>query len=90
MLHIALFSRDGIAPSELLQIRREQLHPYDGVKFPMGEVIDVEHLGGSPTKMLRDRFQVTLSNGTQFVSQKLLLATGVKDILPAIKRFAEL
>lgn len=78
----SFFSRDGIAPSELLQIGREQLHLYDGVKFQMGEVIDARNLG--------NQFQVTLNNDAQFTSRKLLLATGVKDILPAIEGFAEL
>jgi thioredoxin reductase len=77
----SFFSRDGIAPAELLQIGREQLQPYD-VEIRQGEVVDAEQVG--------DRFQVTLSNGDQFVGRKLLLATGMKDTLPSIKGFAEL
>lgn len=76
------FSRDGIPPAELLQIGREQLRLYNSVKFQTGEVIDAEHLG--------NHFQVTLNNGTQFLTRKLLLATGVRDILPSIEGFAEL
>jgi thioredoxin reductase len=57
------------------------LQPYD-VKIREGEVVDAENLG--------DRFQVTLSDGKQFVGRKLLLATGMKDMLPAIDGFAEL
>ncbi|MBW4459091.1 MAG: NAD(P)/FAD-dependent oxidoreductase [Nodosilinea sp. WJT8-NPBG4] len=75
------FSRDGISPTELLQIGREQLHPYD-VEIQAGEVVNAQKLG--------DRFQVTLSDGNQFVGRKLLLATGMKDSLPAIDGFAEL
>jgi len=78
----AFFSRDGIAPAQLLQIGREQLRPYDGVEIMVGEVVDAQKLG--------DRFQVTLSDGKQFVSRKLLLATGMKDTLPPIDGFAEL
>lgn len=77
----SFFSRDGIAPAELLQIGREQLQPYD-VKIREGEVVDAENLG--------DCFQVTLSNGDQFIGRKLLLATGMKDVLPSIEGFAEL
>ncbi|MBD2076839.1 NAD(P)/FAD-dependent oxidoreductase [Phormidium sp. FACHB-592] len=76
------FSRDGISPAELLQIGREQLRPYDGVEIQVGEVVDAQKLG--------DRFQVTLGDGNQFVGRKLLLATGMKDSLPAIDGFAEL
>jgi thioredoxin reductase len=75
------FSRDGIAPAELLQIGREQLQPYD-VEIWQGEVIDAENLG--------HRFQVTLRDGKRFVGRKLLLATGMKDTLPSIEGFAEL
>jgi thioredoxin reductase len=76
------FSRDGIAPAQPLQIGREQLRPYDGVEIHVGEVVDAQKLG--------DRFQVTLSDGNQFVTRKLLLATGMKDTLPPIDGFAEL
>ncbi len=84
------FSRDGIAPAQLLQIGREQLHPYDGVEIQVGEVVDAQKLGDYPSGTLRDRFQVTLSDGKQFIGRKLLLATGMKDTLPSIDGFAEL
>ena len=92
------FSRDGIAPAQLLQIGREQLRPYDGVEIQVGEVVDAEKLDDYPsakadatrTGTLRDRFPVTLSDGKQFVGRKLLLATGMKDTLPSIDGFAEL
>ncbi|NJR52360.1 MAG: NAD(P)/FAD-dependent oxidoreductase [Leptolyngbyaceae cyanobacterium CSU_1_3] len=77
----SFFSRDGTSPEALLQIGREQLQPYD-VEIQMDEVVDAENLG--------DRFQITLSNGRQFVGRKLLLATGMKDTLPSIEGFAEL
>jgi thioredoxin reductase len=83
------FSRDGIAPAELLQIGREQLQPYD-VEIRQGEVINAENLGDYPSGTLRERFQVTLSNGDQFLGRRLLLATGMKDTLPSIEGFAEL
>jgi thioredoxin reductase len=85
----SFFSRDGIAPAELLQIGREQLQPYD-VKILEGEVVDAENLGNYPSGTLRDRFRVTLSNGDQLMGRKLLLATGMKDMLPSIEGFAEL
>ncbi|MBD2533654.1 hypothetical protein H6G97_30525 [Nostoc flagelliforme FACHB-838] len=34
------FSRDGISPVQLLQIGREQLHPYDDVEIQVGEVVE--------------------------------------------------
>lgn len=35
----SFFSRDGIAPSELLQIGREQLQKYETVKFQTGKAM---------------------------------------------------
>jgi thioredoxin reductase len=81
-------SRDGIAPLELLQIGREQLAKYDTVKFYSGKVIDAQHLAATQTE--RDGFEVTLDNGERFTARKLLLATGVKDILPDLDGFTEL
>jgi thioredoxin reductase len=81
-------SRDGIAPLELLQIGREQLAKYDTVKLHSGKVIDAQHLAATQTG--RDGFEVTLDNGERFTARKLLLATGVKDILPDLDGFTEL
>jgi len=81
------FSRDGIAPSELLQLRREQLHKYENVRFQIGKAIDAKPLG-QPEKP--DRFQVMLDTGEQFTTRKVLLATGVTDKLPAIAGFTQL
>ena len=75
-------SRDGIAPAELLKIGREQLRPYKSVEIQLGEVIDAKHLG--------DYFQITFNNGTQYVSRKILLATGISYILPNIEGLAPL
>lgn len=69
-------TRDGINPGELLRLAREELVVY-GVEY---QRIEVEHAcaheGG---------FRVTLANGTDCFSRKLLLATGVKDKLPEIE-----
>jgi thioredoxin reductase len=69
-------SRDGIQPGELLRLGREQLCKYESVELRTIEVIDAVRDG--------KHFQVTFEEGTQFVSRKLLLATGVVDALPAI------
>jgi thioredoxin reductase len=83
-------SRDGLAPLELLQIGREQLAKYDSVKFHSGKVIDAQHLDSSATGTGRDCFEVTIDNGERLAARKLLLATGVRDILPDLDGFAEL
>src|SRR5437764_1241921 len=67
------FTRDGMPPEELLRIGRQQLQPY-GVEFCCIEVTQACIDGES--------FRVTLADGAELFSRKLLLATGVKDHLP--------
>lgn len=70
------FTRDGIAPAELLRIGREELLPYGTVEWRAVTVTDVHRLP--------DGFAVTLADGTAVTARKLLLATGVVDRLPAV------
>jgi thioredoxin reductase len=69
-------TRDGIHPSELLKIARDQLSPYKTVKLQHGEAVDVirSHVG----------FEVILSNQDRVQCKKLLFATGVTDNLPEV------
>lgn len=76
-----LLSRDGIAPTQLLQIGREQLHPYSNVEWREIEVLDA--------LPMEDGFKIALGNGVQEEARVLLLATGVRDVLPNIQGFAE-
>ena len=77
-----LFTRDGILPAHLLQIGREQLRPYPNIVFRPIEATDAS-LG-------EDGVVVTLADGVQVFARKLLMATGIKDELPAIEGFAQL
>ena len=74
-------SRDGIAPLELLEIAREQMQPYDTVRFEKMEVVDA--------RAIPRGFELTLQDGRTLACRKLLLATGVKDNLPPIKNVTE-
>jgi thioredoxin reductase len=74
-------SRDGINPLELLQIAREQLRQYDSVEIQPCLVVDAECIPGG--------FAAVCSDGTRFTARKMLLATGVVDLLPPVGRIAE-
>src|SRR5436190_23416516 len=74
-------TRDGIRPAELLQIARQQLEPYDTVKSREARVIDASAVDGG--------FDLTLHDGTSIRCRKLLLATGVTDVLPPIPGFGD-
>jgi thioredoxin reductase len=72
----SVFTRDGAAPSDLLSIGRAQIDAYGvelrGVGVAHAQAID------------RHSFRLTLANGDQVCSRKVLLATGVRDLLPPI------
>lgn len=67
---------DGIAPAELLRRGREQLRRYDTVELRNIAVTDVTRAD--------DRFEVMLADGTRYSARKMLLATGVVDLVPEI------
>lgn len=68
-------TRDGIEPAELLRIGREQLRPYTTVHLRADEVTD--------TRCVENGFEITIDDEV-VSSRKLLLATGVVDLLPDI------
>lgn len=69
-------TRDGVSPAELVAIGREQLAQYETVEIQQRAVVAIEP--ESP------HFRVTLADGETLMARKILLATGLKDELPAI------
>lgn len=69
-------TRDGILPNEFLSIARKELKQYK-VEFRNEEVVNAEW-GGSA-------FEIKLASGEKLNSRKLLVATGVKDIVPPLR-----
>lgn len=69
-------TRDGISPTELLQLGRKQLHAYDSVEIRDALVITIEKIG--------DNFVIQLKAGDHISTRTVLLATGVIDILPSV------
>jgi thioredoxin reductase len=67
-------SRDGFSPKELLNISKQQLGKYDAEIFHK-EVIDAD---------LHENFIITDSSGNKYHTRKLLLASGLMDIVPKI------
>ncbi len=75
-------TRDGIPPAEFLALGRQELTQYDTV-----EVRDVTVTGA---ECVSGVFVTTLEGGEQVRSRKLLIATGVRDNVPAIEGLREL
>lgn len=69
------FSRDGISPSELLKIGRDQLQPY-AVERHDGRIDEVDKIEAG--------FSVRLGPDQSVTTRKLILATGITDKLPDI------
>ncbi len=70
-------SRDGIAPLELLEISREQINRYRTIELRKIEVVAAKRSG--------PHFEVQLAGNSMVFCRKLLIATGVVDILPPIE-----
>jgi thioredoxin reductase len=76
-------TRDGIGPFELRRIGLEELRQYDTVRIEDAEV-------AAATREADGTFRVDLHDGRRFTARRLLLATGVADILPTIPGFDDL
>lgn len=74
-------TQDGKTPKEISDLAKEQVSKYETVKFQDGVVVKISKNG--------EKFQVEIEKGEIFYAKKLILASGVKDVMPAIKGFAE-
>lgn len=70
-------TRDGIAPGDIAALAREQVAQYPGINFYNGLATDA-----AKTEM---GFVVTVQDGEIFAADKLIIATGIKDLLPPIE-----
>ena len=75
-------TRDGIAPSEFLQLARQQLQRYENVQLLDRAVTDI-------TRQSKSLFRVVLGDDRSELARKVLIATGVVDQLPPIARIDE-
>ncbi len=73
-------TNDGKAPAEIASVARQQLSNYNSVKL-MHAIVT----GAVKTK---NGFVVQVQAGEQYAASKLILATGIMDIMPGIPGFA--
>lgn len=76
------FTRDGAPPLDLLDEGRRQLQPYETVSALAMEAVQIQKS--------EDGFTVTLADGSVLHSRALVLATGLRDVLPPIPGLQEL
>jgi thioredoxin reductase len=77
---------DGTPPAEILERGREQVRHYGG-KVVFGEVTSAEPAEASDDGDLR--FTVTLSDDRTITARRVLVATGLRDVLPDVPGLAE-
>lgn len=71
-------TRDGIAPAELRTIAIEQLARYPDVEIRQARAVHAA-----------EGFKVVLDDGEQAEATRLVLATGVRDVLPPVRGLKE-
>lgn len=76
------FGLDGRPPLKMIETARKQVLAYPTVRFEKGEAVRAMKEG--------ERFVITLGNGTNAGAKRLVLATGITDILPDVPGLKEL
>ncbi|MEU9885713.1 NAD(P)/FAD-dependent oxidoreductase [Sphaerisporangium sp. NPDC051011] len=76
---------DGTPPTELLKRGREQVRRYGG-RIVFGEVTSAEPAAPAADGDLR--FMVTLADGGTVTARRVLVATGLRDVLPDVPGLA--
>ena len=71
-------TRDGIAPSALIELGRAELSPYG---------VELRAIGVTGAQLSGDHYRLSLANGGEEQARYVLIATGVVDDLPAIEGF---
>nr|WP_299111895.1 NAD(P)/FAD-dependent oxidoreductase [uncultured Winogradskyella sp.] len=74
-------THDGKEPSVISQIARKQVEEYPTVRFYSGLATN--------GRQIEDGFEIITQNSDSFKAKKIILATGIKDIMPRIKGFSE-
>lgn len=72
---------DGVSGSEILRRAREQILAYPTVTLISGQVVDA--------RGAIEDFEVELADGAKLTGRRLLLAGGMRDVLPDIPGVAE-
>ncbi|MEV5085719.1 NAD(P)/FAD-dependent oxidoreductase, partial [Streptomyces sp. NPDC056159] len=81
-----LIGLDGVPPPEILGRGRAQVREYGG-RVVSGEVAAAEPAAPAPDGDLR--FTVTLADGRTLTARRVLVATGLRDVLPEVPGLAE-
>lgn len=73
-------TNDGNAPAVIASVARQQVSNYPTVQFMNGIATTAHRTANG--------FEVDVTTGEKFTAAKIILATGIEDIMPAIPGFA--
>ncbi len=73
--------QDGVRPADIVATAARQLAKYATVEQRTGEAVDAAPFEGG--------FRIALADGREETARRLILATGVRDILPEVTGVAE-
>lgn len=74
-------TNDGKTPAEIIDIANRQVTNYDTVQFFNGKA--------TIANKTETGFSVQVASGEEFISKKLIFATGITDLLPTIEGISE-
>lgn len=74
-------TQDGATPGAIREIAKKQVLNYSSIRF-----LEDSAMTG---KKLKSGFLIETESGKEFIAQKLILATGITDIMPDIKGFSD-
>lgn len=74
-------TNDGKTPAQIAGLATLQVRRYDTVKFFNGTALNADKTAKG--------FQIQVATGETFAAKKLVFATGIKDLLPAIEGLSE-
>jgi len=74
-------TQDGVPPAEIAALARRQVEKYDTVQFFNGLAVAAARTESG--------FEIRIASGKAFTARKLIFATGITDIMPAISGFAD-
>lgn len=74
-------THDGDKPAVIYKAAKAEVLKYPTVRFLEGQAISAKQIDGG--------FSISLENSENFTARKILLATGLIDVLPDIKGLAE-
>ncbi len=74
-------TQDGVAPNEIANLAKQQVLKYETVHFREDSVVTARRKA--------DKFEITTHQQQVLFADKIILATGIKDIMPDIPGFSE-